>query len=126
MRTVAAGTTTVDFDGLDAGTAYTFRARANSDVGFGRNRSRAARSRPPTHRRRRINLSAGPGAVPGSVAFDWDEPATDGGVPIESYEAASSAGPASGCRDPTDAELLGRRRLTPLTFEVTARNEAAL
>ena len=54
MKTVAAGTTTVDFDGLDAGTEYTFRARANSYVGFG------AESEPsgpvtPHPRRRRSN-----------------------------------------------------------------------
>ena len=92
VKTVAAGTTTVDFDGLDAGTAYTFRARANSDVGFGAESEPSGPVTPADPPSAPLNLSAGPGAIPGSAAVDWDEPATDGGVPIESYEACLVGG----------------------------------
>jgi hypothetical protein len=127
VKTVAAGTTTVDFDGLDAGTAYTFRVRANSEVGFGAESEPSAPVTPADPPSEPRNLSAGPGAVPGSAALDWDEPDRDGGAPIESYEACLVGGSCQ--RVPatrTDASFPGVDTSVPLTFEVTARNEAGL
>ena len=81
---------TLDFDRLDAGTAYTFRVRANSEVGFGAESQPSGPVTPADPPAAPKNLWAGPGD-PGSAALDW-EPATDGGVPIESYEACLVGG----------------------------------
>ncbi len=127
VRTVPAGTEAVEFDSLQVGTSYTFRVRANSEVGFGAESQPSpplAIADPPSAPR---NLVAGPGSSPGSAALEWEQPDEDGGVPIASYEACLVGG---GCQrigaSRTDASFPNVASKTPLTFEVTARNEAGL
>lgn len=127
VRNVPAGVEQIDFDGLSPGTAYTFRVRANSAIGFGpesQPSGPATPADPPTVPR---NLTAGPGLTSGTARVGWDPPDDDGGVPIASYEACVIGG---GCQrvpaSRTEATFSDVPTTVPLKFRVSARNEADL
>ncbi len=128
-RDVSGSTTSVSFSGLDAGTAYEVRVRAQNSEG----RSSAATASARTSRAA-VRPPGAPGVVGAVVDVDsigvvWSPPSSDGGSPVTGYRADLYRGSTRVDRKDVSASARevtfgGLAADTAYQFRISARNSA--
>ncbi len=118
---------TATVPGLQTGVTYTFTVRPISATGRGPESDQSNPLTLPDAPSAPRNVRAAAGSAPGSAVVSWIPPASNGGVPMDSYRVCLMGG---ACQEESgttqQSTFTGLTVGTPLIFTVTGRNEAGL
>ncbi|MBK6762665.1 MAG: fibronectin type III domain-containing protein [Micrococcales bacterium] len=118
---------TATVPGLQTGVTYTFTVTPISATGRGPESDQSNPLTLPDAPSAPRNVRAAAGSAPGSAVVSWIPPASNGGVPMDSYRVCLLGGT---CQDEAGSSqqstFTGLTAETPLIFTVTGRNEAGL